>query len=90
MSCEIVIIGGAMFHILVNQRGCCDYCGLPKQFFDLYPHCASESKESQSTDTQQLKQAIALVRKEAITFASTTLYNQLDGALVMVEQHACV
>ena len=42
------------------------------------------------TDTQQLKQAIALVRKEALSFASTSLYNQLDGALVMVEQHACV
>jgi hypothetical protein len=43
-----------VFHIIVNQRGCCDYCGLPKQFFDLYPNCASKIKESQNTDAPQL------------------------------------
>lgn len=42
-----------MFHVLVNQRGCCDYCGLPKQFFDLYPNCASKVKELVTPDVSE-------------------------------------
>jgi len=40
-----------MFHMIENQMGCCSYCGLPKQFFELYPNCASKSVEAQAAST---------------------------------------
>jgi len=70
-------------------KKCCNGCEIAQACSHAYttkPPCVVEN----FTDAQQLKQAIALVRKHALTFASTQLYNTLDGALVMVEQHACV
>jgi hypothetical protein len=76
-----------MYHILVNQRCCCDYCGLPKQFFDLYPHCASETKESQNTDNQQANTAIALAERYRLLFSSSSVIGKvMDGFLVWLQE----
>ena len=66
----------------LNSDGFCTFGG------DCRWSSSKLEESAPSTDVQQLKQAIALVRKHALTFASTSLYNTLDSALVMVEQHA--
>jgi len=53
--------------------------------------CASREVESPSTDVQQLKQSIALVRKHGNVHLSEGYpRQQLENYLVIIEQRACV
>lgn len=54
------------------------------------PPCASKSNELAATDSQQLKQAIALVRQFARSIPASEGYCRFQEYLNHVEQRACV